>query len=58
MKSQNFTTMDIELEKQIESLERLRDKALQLRNSPKAREYQHMIDELAQKSRNNKRKIS
>lgn len=50
--------MDIELEKQIESLERLRDKALQLRNSPKAREYQHMIDELAKKSRNNKRKIS
>ena len=54
-KSQNFTTMDIELEKQIESLERLRDKAIRLRGHGAADRLQSEIDRLAVKSRNRKK---
>lgn len=47
--------MDIELEKQIESLERLRDKARWLRGHDAADRLQSEIDRLAVKSRGRKK---
>ena len=49
-------TMDIELERKIESLERQRDNALRMHCPLVAKKFQRMIDELAKRSRNNETK--